>query len=210
MGEALFDTLYICTGIIIGVYLLTREGILLKNLYGITVLVLILGDSFHLIPRIRAGFSENREYFTRQLAVGKIITSITMTVFYLLLWHIGLLHFPNNNMTIWTISAYILAILRVILCLCPQNEWLHAHASRKWSIYRNIPFLLLGIMVMLQFLMGTNAGTTALSYMWIAIFLSYLFYIPVVLWADQHPAIGMLMLPKTCAYIWIICMGLAL
>lgn len=29
----------------------------------------------------------------------------------------------------------------------------------------------------------------------------------VVLWADVHPMIGMFMLPKTCMYIWIVCMG---
>lgn len=33
------------------------------------------------------------------------------------------------------------------------------------------------------------------------------FYIPVVLWADVSPMIGMLMLPKTCMYVWIVIMG---
>lgn len=29
----------------------------------------------------------------------------------------------------------------------------------------------------------------------------------VVFWADVHPMVGMLMLPKTCMYIWAVVMG---
>ena len=32
-------------------------------------------------------------------------------------------------------------------------------------------------------------------------------YIPVVLWADVVPMIGMLMIPKTCAYVWTVLIG---
>ena len=42
--------------------------------------------------------------------------------------------------------------------------------------------------------------------MWLAITLSFLFYIPVVLFAQTMPMIGMLMLPKTCMYVWMIVM----
>ena len=37
--------------------------------------------------------------------------------------------------------------------------------------------------------------------------LSFGFYIPVVLWADAVPMIGMLMIPKTCAYVWTVLIG---
>ncbi len=30
---------------------------------------------------------------------------------------------------------------------------------------------------------------------------------PVVLWADVNPMIGMLMIPKTCAYVWTVLIG---
>ena len=32
-------------------------------------------------------------------------------------------------------------------------------------------------------------------------------YIPVVLWAEVNPLIGMLMIPKTCAYVWTVLIG---
>ena len=43
--------------------------------------------------------------------------------------------------------------------------------------------------------------------MWLAIVLSFAFYIPVVLWADVVPLVGMLMIPNTCAYVWVVWMG---
>lgn len=43
--------------------------------------------------------------------------------------------------------------------------------------------------------------------MWLTIVLSFGFYIPVVLWADAVPMIGMLMIPKTCAYVWTVLIG---
>ena len=43
--------------------------------------------------------------------------------------------------------------------------------------------------------------------MWLTIVLSFGFYIPVVLWADAVPMSGMLMIPKTCAYVWTMLIG---
>jgi hypothetical protein len=45
-----------------------------------------------------------------------------------------------------------------------------------------------------------------LSGMGIAIALSFVFYLPVVVWSNRYPKVGMLMLPKTCAYLWIVVM----
>ena len=44
-------------------------------------------------------------------------------------------------------------------------------------------------------------------FIWFAILMSFVFYIPVVIWADVSPMVGMLMLPKTCMYMWIVVMG---
>lgn len=61
------------------------------------------------------------------------------------------------------------------------------------------------IMIVLYF---RKRSDKPFKFMWLAITLSYAFYIPVVLWADVHPMIGMLMLPKTCMYVWAVVMGL--
>lgn len=41
----------------------------------------------------------------------------------------------------------------------------------------------------------------------LTILLSFGFYIPVVLWAEIVPMVGMLMIPKTCAYVWVVLIG---
>ena len=67
---------------------------------------------------------------------------------------------------------------------------------------------LLGALVIVVFLRGARqAGDRAFRWMWLAIVLSFAFYIPVVLWADIVPLVGMLMIPKTCAYVWVVWMG---
>ena len=43
-------------------------------------------------------------------------------------------------------AALLLAGLRVLLCMMPQNQWLSADAPLSWGIYRNIPFALLGLL----------------------------------------------------------------
>ena len=43
--------------------------------------------------------------------------------------------------------------------------------------------------------------------MWLTIVISFAFYLPVVLLADKIPMIGMLMIPKTLAYVWTVWIG---
>ena len=41
-----------------------------------------------------------------------------------------------------------------------------------------------------------------------AIIISFGCYLPVTLFRKTKPKVGLLMIPKTCAYMWIIVMGL--
>ncbi len=92
--------------------------------------------------------------------------------------------------------------------LLPQNAWLSANAPLSWGIYRNIPFALLGLLIIVLFYRSARqAKDRAFRNMWLTIVLSFGFYIPVVLWADVVPMIGMLMIPKTCAYVWTVLIG---
>lgn len=107
-----------------------------------------------------------------------------------------------------TAVVYLLAGLRILLCLMPQNQWFSASAPLSWGIYRNIPFALLGILIIVLFFRSAKAQRdSAFRWMWLTIVLSFAFYIPVVLWADIYPMIGMLMIPKTCAYVWTVVIG---
>jgi hypothetical protein len=207
--EAAFDIVYLCAALVLGIIILSSALSFAKLLFGIMTLVLVSGDSFHLIPRIASAVSDSPDRFRRSLGLGKMITSIGMTVFYVLLWHIGVLSFSPSGAASWTVLVYILAAVRIALCIMPQNKWTQGGALPSWNIYRNIPFLLVGAMAIVLFFLFRDL-VSSLSFMWLAVLLSFLFYVPVILWSDKYPRLGMLMIPKTCAYIWIISMGLML
>ncbi|HHV10526.1 MAG TPA: hypothetical protein GXX75_09660 [Clostridiales bacterium] len=207
--EIVFDMLYLCIAGIAGAYILSQAKEPGQILAGSMILVLGGGDAFHLVPRILVVLTGKEEWLSRALGFGKLVTSVTMTAFYVLLWHIGLLIFSPEGMALWTGTVYALAALRVLLCLFPQNRWFDKKPPVKWGIYRNIPFFLLGAVVSgLYFVYRGSA--IQLSWMWMAILLSFVFYIPVVLWVNRSPKLGMLMFPKTCAYIWIVFMCLTI
>ena len=207
--ETLFDAAYLITVITIGIIMIAKSG---KNsqyrLFGIMAIVLGSGDAFHLVPRAYALCTTGLENFTAALGTGKFITSITMTVFYVILYYVWRIRYKVKGQNGITAAVYILSALRIILCLFPQNEWLSAEAPISWGIYRNIPFALLGLLIIVLFYKSAKENNDKpFKWMWLTIVLSFGFYIPVVLWADAIPMIGMLMIPKTCAYVWTVLIG---
>lgn len=207
--ETLFDAVYLISVITIGVIMIVKSK---QNkqfkLFGIMAVVLGLGDSFHLVPRALALCTTGLENFTTALGVGKFITSITMTIFYILLYYVWRIRYNVKDKNAVTAAVYALSGLRIALCLFPQNEWLSASSPLSWGIYRNIPFALLGILIIVLFYNSARRNNDkAFRWIWLTIVLSFGFYIPVVLFADAIPLIGMLMIPKTCAYVWTVAIG---
>jgi hypothetical protein len=177
-------------------------------LFGVMTLILGFGDAFHLVPRVLALWTTGLESYAVSLGFGKLVTSITMTLFYVILYHVWRIRYDVEGKNKLTISVYALAVIRIVLCLFPQNKWLSADAPYNWGIYRNIPFVILGIIIIvIYFQMAGKKNDHAFRFLWLAVLISFSFYIPVVLWADVNPLIGMLMLPKTCAYVWLMWMG---
>ena len=208
--EAIFDISYLAAASILSVILLSRaSGNSVRLLAGVMALVLVAGDAFHLVPRILVILTGKQTELQRMLGRGKQITSITMTLFYVILCQIGLLIFSPQDFGHWYYTAYFLAIVRIFLCLLPQNKWADQSPPVSWGIWRNVPFFLLGILVAGLFFMFGDS-TQGLSMMWLAIGLSFAFYLPVVLWANKNPKFGMLMLPKTCVYLWMLAMCLSI
>ena len=207
--ETLFDAVYLTLVITLGVKMIRGcQGVAQFRLFGIMAVVLGAGDSFHLVPRAFALCTTGLENYTAALGLGKWITSVTMTVFYVLLYYVWRQRYRVKGMGGLTALVYLLAGLRVLLCMMPQNQWLSADAPLSWGIYRNVPFALLGLVVILLFYRSARQhGDKAFRWMWLTIVLSFGFYIPVVLWADAIPLVGMLMIPKTCAYVWTVWIG---
>lgn len=66
----------------------------------------------------------------------------------------------------------------------------------------------MGILIVVLFYKSSREHNDKLfKNMWLTIVISFGFYIPVVLFADMVPMIGMLMIPKTLAYVWTVWIG---
>lgn len=193
--ETVFHIVYLFTVIRLGFALFKNKEDRFYSGFGWMALLLGFGDSFHLLPRINALWSGGFEAHAVSLGVGKFITSITMTFFYLIFYD---LMKPKGTAKSLDHTMIVLAGIRIALCLFPQNAWLQANQPLLWGILRNLPFAVMGIlMIYLLWKQGEKGLGTA-------VFLSFLFYLPVVLFADKYPLVGMLMIPKTLAYVYIV------
>lgn len=207
--ETLFDVVYLTTVVTLGILMIKNaHGNKQYTLFGIMAVVLGSGDSFHLVPRAIALCTTGLENYTVPLGIGKFITSITMTIFYVLLYYVWRKRYNIRANQGTTIAVYLLAATRIILCFFPQNDWTSANPSLAWGIYRNIPFALMGLLIIVLFYKSAKEhNDKSFRFMWLTIVLSFAFYIPVVLWADTVPIVGILMIPKTCAYVWAVWIG---
>ena len=204
-GESFFDILYLLFAIILGIRMLKLAS---KDsngkLMGTAVLILGLGDAFHLVPRVLNYFVDSD--FTAALGVGKLVTSVTMTVFYIFVFWIWQKLYDMKGSTVKTGKIiYVLAAVRIILCLLPQNHWFTNEGSVTWGIIRNVPFVLIGAIIVYLYYIKKDK-IRSMKNIWLLVTLSFLFYIPVAVGASVVPMLGMLMLPKTVCYmimIWI-------
>ena len=201
-GESLFDILYLLFAIVSGCILLMRARNKNEKNMGIAVLILGIGDAFQLIPSVLNYFITDVD-FTPFLGIGKLITSITMTIFYVLLYQIWIGYWHEDTDIRLTKAVWTLTAARILICLLPQNQWLSNESSVVWGIVRNIPFAFLGLLTIILY-QKKSGEKTRLQRMWLLITMSFLFYLPVAVAAGILPALGMLMLPKTICYILMV------
>lgn len=207
IAETIFDALYLSFAIIAGLIMLIKGRTPLVKKAGLMAALLGAGDSFHLVPRAYALWTTGLEANAAALGLGKFITSITMTVFYLILYYIWRDRYQIKDRKNLTKGMWILSAIRIGLCLLPQNQWLVYRQPLAFGILRNIPFAVLGIIIIVIF--AQEAGKrkdTVFRFMPLAVGLSFGFYLPVVLFSGIAPIVGMLMIPKTLAYVWVVWM----
>ena len=176
-------------------------------------LILGCGDAVHLIPRIIINFKGDMKHQEIFLGTGNLVSSISMTIYYILMMLMcDILVTYNATSDIidydLELTIIILAIARIILCFFPQNNWFKKEGNRKWAIIRNVPFSIIGFLIIVH-LMAASQKTTIYPDIFfiqlaISVFLSFVFYLPVAIWGREKPKLGMLMIPKTLCYIWML------
>ena len=231
IGESVFCIGYLLFDLIAGILFLMNSSNPLFLLYGIMTLLLGFGDAFHLVPRVIKHIKGESKRVKWWMNLGLAVTSVTMTIFYIILlyiWKIQNVSQSNQmlskliaNQSISELAAYqrfsaltacltgiiwSMALARIVICLMPRNDWF-GDGNKRLSLCRNIMFCIVGVTEIILFLiMGGTYGFT----MAVCILLSFLFYLPVTLYAKENPKIGMLMIPKTVMYIVMVSLGLGM
>jgi hypothetical protein len=170
--------------------------------------LLALGDSGHVGFRVLAyamgGLDAKLNILGRQVGLvglGALSTAFTVTLFYVLMLVVWHMRFDKAYGWFGGV-LFASAFVRFILMIPAQNDWNSAVPPQPWSLYRNLPLVVLGLGV--AYLILRDAVTRSdRTFVWIGgmILISYAFYAPVILFVQQVPAVGMLMIPKTLAYL---------
>lgn len=159
-------------------------------------LLLGLGDSFHLVPRIIANVMDNGFVVnSTSLFIGTRVSSITMSVFYLLFYFYvkKTKDLKNKGLDLTMLGLFVARLVTVAMSF---------KSDANMDLISNLPFVIMGVIDIV--LLFKNRNLKAFKRLYIYVFFSFLFYIPVVLFKKAYPSIGMLMMPKTVMYVLIV------
>jgi hypothetical protein len=186
------------------------EDLRVARLIRLAFTLLALGDTGHVGFRVLAYAQGNLEatisIFGLELGLvglGALSTAVTVTFFYVLMLEVWRTRFGKS----YGWFEYLLlaaAALRLLIMIPAANQWNSTVPPQPWSLYRNLPLTILGLGVAYLILRDARrAKDRAFTWIGIMILVSYALYIPVILFVQQVPFIGMLMIPKTMAYVAI-------
>lgn len=172
--------------------------------------LLALGDTAHVGFRVWAYAAGELEstiaILGREIGLvgpGALATSVTVTLFYVLMLMIWQAR-TGKPYGWFGALLFAMAGLRLLLMIPAVNQWNSVTPPQPWSIVRNLPLTVLGLGVATLFLRDA-LRTHDRPFVWVGglIVFSYAMYIPVILFVQQAPMVGMLMIPKTLAYVGV-------
>jgi hypothetical protein len=158
-----------------------------------------IGDLGHIGLRILA---QLKLFGAEQwLGWGGLTTAITVTVFYVLMLEAWRLRFGRPFGALGGLLVAV-AVVRLALLVPPANQWGASIPPFDWSLVRNIPLVILGVSVAVVYLRdGQKPGQHSFFIMGVLMAISYACYAPVILLVQRYPMVGLLMIPKTVAYL---------
>ncbi len=169
--------------------------------------LLAVGDTGHVGFRVAAfafGGLEDNELL---VGLGALATAVTVTGFYMLMAKVQS-SANDSRRAAWYWTVMILGVIRLVFMTFPGNRWGQVVPPMLFSYIRNIFLTGMGIIVAvmlwseakLEFKRFSRAAA-------VCIFISFGFYLPVILFIRSVPMLGMLMIPKTLAYVALAVIG---
>lgn len=181
------------------------------NLIWVAFFSLAFGDTFHVGARtisyfLDQGLDATVQLFGTSLGIvgwSALITAVTVTIFYLFLLVTWIVR-NQGRASAFVYILFTVAGIRFGLLVLPENQWNQPTPVQPWSMIRNLPLLILGVGVAILYLKMAVAKKDRVS-LWIGvlILLSFLTYLPVIVFVQTFKVLGMLMIPKTIAYLGI-------
>lgn len=178
------------------------------NWIRLAFILLAAGDTGHVGFRVLAQLTHTLDkpvmVFSAPMhliGLGMMTTAFTVTMFYMvfiLVWQSR-----NQQKGTWFTNLLLaFGVIRIIFMALPANQWGELVPPQPISLYRNL-FLVVQGLGLLGLLFTSAVQQKDKLFMAIAwmIVLSFAFYTPVILFSQQIPMIGMLMIPKTIAYL---------
>ena len=205
--EIIFDLLYLATiWTFVALMLKKRANLLEENkkiggLFIWAFFLLALGDTGHVGFRVLAYATGGLEANPALVGVGALATAVTVTFFYMLVAEIWRVRFKRKKDWMWW-GLMAVGMIRLVIMIPSQNQWTSVVPPFNWSLARNIPLMIQGIGIAILLLRDAVRHNDRMV-KWISamIFVSYLCYTPVILFVQKVPMLGMLMMPKTLAYV---------
>lgn len=173
-----------------------------------------LGDIGHVGFRVVAfaldGLGTTVSVFGKSILLapmGSLATAITFTFFYIIMIMVWHARFKKPYGLIGT-AVFALGAVRLFIMALPANNWNSLQPPYDWAIYRNVPLMLMQLAVAGLILRDAVVEHDR-TFFWIGamVVVSFLCYAPVIFLQQSFPAVGMLMIPKTMAYLAIAIIG---
>lgn len=171
---------------------------------------LAFGDMGHVGFRVIAftmgGLDAAVNLFGRELVLaplGSMATAWTFTLFYVCMVFMWKARFNKPfGPAAWGLFA--LALIRSVIMLLPGNSWDSQDIQEPLYTLRNLPLMLMQAGA-IYLILKDAVREHDRPFIWtsIMIIISLVCYVPVVAFIKIYPMVGMLMVPKTIAYLGI-------
>ncbi len=199
-----FYIIFLVLALIVGIkMLINSKGNILAMIFGLTILILGVGEGFHIVPRILEIFSSDIGTYGPMMETGRFISSISIIFVYLLLFDFWRVYYRVTNIKKAKMTFMVFAVAGVVLSVILKDS-----TDTLLIVLRNIPLMFIGYFVILNFKkQAALAPEKGFKFLWLALLLSLVFTVAFELLSTDIEFLVILMMPKTLMFIWIVVMG---
>lgn len=133
-----FYIIFLVLTLVVGTkLLLNSKGNILVRIFGLTVLLLGVGEGFHIVPRILEIFTSDIGTYGSLMETGRFISSLSIIFVYLLLSWFGKIYYKITDKRYLEIVLLVFGFIGVVLSIVLRNS-----TDNLLILLRNIPIMI--------------------------------------------------------------------